>query len=96
MTKHIDAADLPEDIANRVNARLASGGFASAEDVIRAGVEALDERDEAARDWLAYAQQEAADGFAELDRGEGIKGTVDEHMARIDRGLGDRLNAVDV
>ncbi len=35
-------------------------------------------------EWLAYARKEAEDGFAELDRGEGILGTAAEHMTRID------------
>jgi hypothetical protein len=44
----------------------------------------LQERDQANQEWLAYARKEAEIGFAALDRGEGIRGTVDEHMARID------------
>jgi hypothetical protein len=44
----------------------------------------LQERDQANQEWLAYARKEAEIGFAALDRGEGICGTVDEHMARID------------
>jgi hypothetical protein len=40
---------------------------------------------------LADARKEAAEGFAELDRGEGILGTVDEHMARIDAAVRGRI-----
>lgn len=42
-------------------------------------------------EWLADARKEAAEGFAELDRGEGISGTVDEHMARIDAAVRERI-----
>jgi hypothetical protein len=69
MARHLDPADLPENVARYV---------------LSAGVEALQERDRADEEWLAYARKEAEDGFAELDRGEGICGTTAEHMARID------------
>lgn len=80
----LDPADLPEHVATYAQAQVASGRFASIEDVLAAGVEALQERDAADQEWLAYARQAAEDGFAGLDRGEGIRGTAAEHMARID------------
>ena len=46
--------------------------------------QASQEQDRTEQEWLAYARQEAEDGFAALDRGEGICGTTAEHMARID------------
>ena len=61
--------------------------FASIEDVLSAGVEALQQRDEADQEWLVYARGEAESGFAALDRDEGIRGTADEHMARIDAAI---------
>ncbi|HSJ99934.1 MAG TPA: hypothetical protein VK932_01790 [Kofleriaceae bacterium] len=42
-------------------------------------------------EWLAHARKEAEDGFAELDRGEGILGTAAEHMARIDAAVRARV-----
>ena len=36
------------------------------------------------QEWLIEARKDAESGFAALDRGDGIRGTVDEHMARID------------
>ena len=84
MARHLDPANLPENVARYAQAQVAAGRFASIEDVLSAGVEALQERDRADQEWLAYARQEAEDGFAELDRGEGIVGTTAEHMARID------------
>jgi len=41
MARHIEAADLPEDIARTAEAQVAAGRFASVEDVVRAGVEAI-------------------------------------------------------
>jgi hypothetical protein len=52
------------------------------------GAAALKERDDAEREWLTYAQKEAADGFAELDRGEGIQVTPDALIDEIERELG--------
>jgi Arc/MetJ-type ribon-helix-helix transcriptional regulator len=82
--RRIDPADLPENVARYAQAQVAAGRFASIEDVLSAGIEALQERDRSDHEWLAYARKEAEDGFAELDRGEGISGTAAEHMARID------------
>jgi len=77
-------AALPADVAQYAEAEVAAGRYASVEDVVRAGVRALRERAEAEREWLDYAREQAANGFAELDRGEGVAGTPDELMARID------------
>ena len=41
MTRHIQAAELPDDIARTAEVQVAAGRFASVEDVIRAGVEAI-------------------------------------------------------
>jgi Arc/MetJ-type ribon-helix-helix transcriptional regulator len=92
MARHLDPADLPEDVALYAQAQVAAGRFASIEDVLSAGIEALQERDRADHEWLAHAQQEAEDGFAALDRGEGIPGTAAEHMARIEAALRDRAD----
>lgn len=37
MARHIEAADLPEDIARTAEAQVAAGRFASVEDVVRPG-----------------------------------------------------------
>ena len=66
---------------------------ASIEAVLSAGIEALQAREQADQEWLAYARNEAEDGFAALDRGEGIRGTVDERMARIDAAVRTRTAA---
>jgi Arc/MetJ-type ribon-helix-helix transcriptional regulator len=82
--RHITAADLPENIARLAEAQVAAGRFQSVEDVVCAGVEAIAERVDAEKEWLAYARKEAEDAFAELDRGESIRGTPMELMALID------------
>ena len=93
MTRPLDLADLPEDVARYAQAQVAAGRFASIEDVLSAGIEALQAREQADQEWLAYARNEAEDGFAALDLGEGIRGTVDEHMARIDAAVRARTAA---
>ena len=84
MARHLDPADLPEAVAAYAQAQVAAGRFTSIEDVLSAGVEALQERDRADQEWLRHARQEAEDGFTALDRGEGVRGTAAEHLARID------------
>ncbi|HEU4410182.1 MAG TPA: type II toxin-antitoxin system ParD family antitoxin [Polyangiaceae bacterium] len=41
MPRRLEATDLPEDIARLAQAQVASGRFATVEDVVRAGVEAV-------------------------------------------------------
>ena len=43
MSRPLSAADLPEDIARIAEAQVAAGKFASVEDVVRAGVEAIEQ-----------------------------------------------------
>jgi Arc/MetJ-type ribon-helix-helix transcriptional regulator len=93
MARYLDLANLPENVARYAQGQVATGRFASIEEVLSAGVEALQERDEADQEWLVYARREAESGFAALDRDEGIRGTVDEHMARIDAALRARTAA---
>jgi Arc/MetJ-type ribon-helix-helix transcriptional regulator len=89
--RHLDPADLPENVARYAQAQVAAGRFASIEAVLSAGVEALQQREQDEQAWLEYARKEAAEGFAELERGEGISGTVDQHMARIDAAVRARI-----
>lgn len=87
MARHLDPTTLPEHVARYAQGQVDAGRFESIEDVLSAGVEALQERDRADQEWLADARCEAADGFAALDRGEGVRSTVAELMARIDAGV---------
>jgi antitoxin ParD1/3/4 len=59
MPRHIESADLPEDIARIAEAQVAAGRFASVEDVVRAGVEAV-----------ARIEQKRAAVRAALEEGE--------------------------
>jgi Arc/MetJ-type ribon-helix-helix transcriptional regulator len=93
MARHLDPSSLPENVARYAQGQVAAGRFASIEDVLSAGVEALQERDQADQEWLAGARKEAENGFAALDGDEGIRGTVDEHMARIDAAVRARAAA---
>ena len=93
MARYLDLASLPESVARYAQGQVAAGRFASIEDVLSAGVEALQERDEADPEWLTYARTEAESGFAALDRDEGIPGTADEHVARIDAAVRARAAA---
>ena len=81
--RHITSNDLPEDIARRAEAQVAAGRFASVEEVVRASVEAMDAYQETVQEWLHYVRQEARDGFAEIERGEFVKGTPAEIMSSI-------------
>ena len=59
MARHIASADLPEDIARLAEAQVAAGRFASVEEVVRAGVEAI-----------ATLEQKRAAVRAALEEGE--------------------------
>lgn len=59
MARHIESADLPEDIARLAEAQVAAGRFASVEEVVRAGVEAI-----------ATVEQKRAAIRAALEEGE--------------------------
>jgi Arc/MetJ-type ribon-helix-helix transcriptional regulator len=84
VARNLDPADLPENVARYAQAQVSAGRFASVEDVLSAGIDALREREQREEEWLVHAREEATEAFAELDRGEGIRGTADEHLARID------------
>jgi len=90
MARYLDLASLPDSVTRYAQGQVDAGRFASIEEVLSAGIEALQARDEADREWLAHARSDAESGFAELDRGEGIRGTADEHMARIDAAVSAR------
>ena len=84
MARYLDLANLPDNVTRYAQDQVDAGRFASIEEALSAGIEALQARDEADQEWLAHARREAESGFAALDQGEGIRGTADEHMARID------------
>jgi antitoxin ParD1/3/4 len=85
MPRRLEATDLPEDIARIATAQVATGRFATVEDVVRAGVEAV-ERDQQRYD-VEMAELRAAidegdasgvfegDPFAEVRARYGLAGT---------------------
>jgi putative addiction module CopG family antidote len=83
MSKPITPADLPPHLARFAEAQVAAGRFASVEDVVEAGLEALKERVEGEQ-----LRRDATEAFAAFDRGEGITTTPDELMDGIERDLG--------
>jgi Arc/MetJ-type ribon-helix-helix transcriptional regulator len=83
MSGHLDLTDLPEAVARFAQAEVAAGHYASIEEVLTAGVEALRERAEAEQEWLDYARDLWKDRTAAADRGEFSGGTSTEMMARI-------------
>ena len=83
MSRSLTAADLPEDIARIAEAEVAAGNFASIEDVVRAGVEAVElERYHAKMTKLRAAIDEGdasgtfdGDAFAEVRARHGLPQT---------------------
>jgi antitoxin ParD1/3/4 len=68
--------NLTDELDRFVAARAASGRYANASDVVRAGLRALAEREDERAAWLAYARREASDAFAgsaRTDRVEQIR-----------------------
>lgn len=80
MARYIDPATLPETVARYAEAQVAAGNFASIEDVLSAGVEVLQQREQ---DWLDYAKGLWTERTAAADRGEFSEGEPAEIMARI-------------
>lgn len=87
MSSPTTAVDLSEEVVRSAQALVAAGRAGSLEEVVRAGIAVLGEP---GTDWLAHARKEAIEGFAALDRGEGVLATVDEHMVAIDELTGAR------
>jgi putative addiction module CopG family antidote len=80
MPRHLDPADLPEDIARIAEAQVAAGNFESVEEVVRASVQALEHREQ---EWLEYARELWRERKAAAERGEFSEDAPSEMMARI-------------
>jgi antitoxin ParD1/3/4 len=81
-TRNVNLTDALDQF---VTSTVAAGRYENASEVVRAGLRALQEREQ---EYIKFMRNEAAAGFAELDRGEGICGTPDEIMDRINEELG--------
>jgi Arc/MetJ-type ribon-helix-helix transcriptional regulator len=64
-------------------AEVAAGRFATVEDVLAAGVAALQEQAEAEQEWPDYVRDLWKERAAAADRGEFSDGTAAEMMARV-------------
>jgi Arc/MetJ-type ribon-helix-helix transcriptional regulator len=88
MTRPFDPADLPPDIARAAQAQVATGKFASIEDVLRAGIEAVaQEPGVLPTDWNEFLRHRFEAGRAALARGEAVATTPDELMDSINAEL---------
>jgi Arc/MetJ-type ribon-helix-helix transcriptional regulator len=83
MSRHLDPADLPEPVARFAQAEVAAGHYATVEDVLAAGVAALQEQAEAEGEWLDYVRELWKERAAAADRGEFSDGTTADMMARV-------------
>lgn len=77
---------LPKDLADDVERRVASGEFASASDVVSAGLRALDAENADVEHWL---RTEGVARFEAWRRGVGESSSIDDAFGRIERTLED-------
>jgi antitoxin ParD1/3/4 len=81
---------LPAEQAGYIDALVASGAFASASEVVRAGLRALQERDAAVERWL---REEVAEAYDEWQRAPDSSIPVEDVAAALRRRHADRLKA---
>jgi antitoxin ParD1/3/4 len=72
---------LPDELASRVRERMAAGSYASELDVLRDGIDALDERDDARRQWL---ETTVAERYKAFKSGRETTHSFEEVHARLD------------
>jgi antitoxin ParD1/3/4 len=68
-----------------VRAKLQSGQYQNADEVIQAALHLLDEQDRAEEHWLVETRTKVDEGIASLKRGEGIDGEtfVNQLLAKL-------------
>jgi antitoxin ParD1/3/4 len=82
---------LPAEHAAFIDAQVASGAYASASEVVRAGLRALQERDAAVERWLREEVAPVVDAMrADPDRAQGVGDVFDQLRARHAQALADR------
>lgn len=74
--------NISDDLAEAVRAHVASGRFESDSEVVRAGLELLDEQDQSLEDWL---RMEVADAYDDWKANPSGGLTVDEVRSRLDQ-----------
>jgi Arc/MetJ-type ribon-helix-helix transcriptional regulator len=87
MTK-LDHVTLSDEAVHFAATLVAAGRFHSIDDVLAAGVEALQERDQLQDDWIVYARQRFEQGRSAVERGDALSTTPDELMDGIEQELG--------
>jgi antitoxin ParD1/3/4 len=64
---------VPPDLESLINKRLSSGGYASAEDVLRDALEAQDAEESWTREELRTVSDQIEEGYRQAERGELIE-----------------------
>src|SRR6266446_2383190 len=78
--------NLTEYFHRFIDAGITSGRFSNASEVVREGLRLLEQREKEDKAKLKWLRAAAKEGFAQLDRGEGIQfESMDELDAYIDR-----------
>jgi antitoxin ParD1/3/4 len=65
---------LTPELEKKIEARIATGNYTSASELVREALRLFFEVDESRRDEIAAMNRRIVQGIAELDRGEGIAG----------------------
>ncbi|MFK0734269.1 MAG: type II toxin-antitoxin system ParD family antitoxin [Gloeotrichia echinulata GP01] len=65
---------LKAEIEEFIQAQIATGRFASAEDVISKALKLLEKQDKEYQEWVEETRQKVDVAIAELERGEGLDG----------------------
>lgn len=81
--------EAPDELVRFAEAQIAAGRFTSLEQVVRAGVESLKERDEAEKAWLGYAQDKWRSGKEASERAGAVEMDDAQFGAFLDESLTD-------
>lgn len=76
---------LTPELEELITAKVASGRYLSASEVVRDGLRLLEERDRSRQQALESVREKIDRGLASLDRGEGV--SAEEVFADIEAGL---------
>jgi Arc/MetJ-type ribon-helix-helix transcriptional regulator len=71
--------NVPPDLENLINRRLSSGGYASAEDVLRRALEAQDAEESWSDEERRALSSHIEEGYLQAERGELIDGVQARH-----------------